>query len=283
MNTIDFNTQPDGFPLESDATLGFLQSSLAGAINALSKLAGANNIIITGVEESGASVSEGWILHDGELLFFEGGTKSTYWIIEETVVQKANENGTLVDRYFTRKAKFGTGPSQVAYSLLWRATDLQIQELSDYYLAILGAGAGTESWVIIDGLEPALSGAGGIGSGIAIYQGKTFYVPQYDAAAVSEGSPIYLTPAGVWTASSASPNLKFSPWSDAYMYARHRKHMHPQGSVLWIDTAIDDITGRFDGTGLGKWEWLGWAIANGNNGTADRTAAVSGLLPVVKL
>jgi hypothetical protein len=72
-----------------------------------------------------------------------------------------------------------------------------------------------------------------------------------------------------------------SPYRTEYL-AKTRHAV--QGQLIWIDTDIDNPTStRFDGTGLGIYEWDGWAIANGNNGTTDRTGLHAGLLPVVKL
>lgn len=285
MNYADFNTQPDGFPLESDATLGFMQSNYQDTIRALAKLAGADNIIITGVEDTGGSVSEGWILHDGDLVYFEAGTKSTYFIIEEVATQKANSNGALVDRYFTKVAKFGTGPDQVAFSVLTRINHLEALGNYIQYIASGGRfGATTDDWVVLNGLEPQGSPAGddGISAGIVIRYGHIFSVPAYGSP-VSAGSPAYLTPDNTWTGSSDPNYLKFDPYTSRRLTAVYRKNQAPSGQIIWIDDDIDDISDRFDGSGLGLWEWTGWAIANGNNGTTDRTALLSGLTPIVKL
>jgi hypothetical protein len=40
MNYTDFFAAPNGFPLESDATLGFMQTDYQSAITGLAKLAG---------------------------------------------------------------------------------------------------------------------------------------------------------------------------------------------------------------------------------------------------
>lgn len=282
MNYADFETQPDGFPLESDATLGFMQSNYQDAIRALCQIVnGDNSTIITGVEEVGGSVTDGWIWHDGDLIFFQGGTKSTYFIVEEVATQKANSNGTLVDRYFTKVAKFGTGPDQVPYTLLDRINDIRLIMSTLFQVGAAGPFGG---WLVLDGLTPTGSPAGstGIFSGSVMYNGRRFSAPAYGSA-VSEGSPIYLTKDGEWTATYNADHLKFSPYTSRRVADVFRRNQAKDGEIVWVDSDINDITDRFDGTGLGKWEWEGWAIANGNNGTTDRTGAISGLIPIVKL
>jgi hypothetical protein len=285
MNYADFNTQPDGFPLESDATLGFMQSSYLDGLRALAKIvAGDQACIVTGVEISGGSASAGWIYYDGDLVYFQAGTVSDYFIIEETAEQKANQNGTLVDRYFTKVAKFGTGPDQVPFSLLTRINHMEAIGNYMHYMATGGEFGGADRWVILDGLEPQGSPAGntGISSGIAMYSGYVMSVASYGSQ-VTAVSPVYLKPDGTWTGSSDSTYLTFNPFSTRRLTAVYRTNMAPQGQIIWVDDDINDISDRFDGSGLGKWEWDGWAIANGNNGTTDRTSAISGLTPIVKL
>lgn len=124
MNYADFDNQPNGFPLESDATLGFLQRNFQEALeNGLAKILGSGSWILDGVVVTGGVASDGWVYHNGEILFFQGGSVSTNFIIDETVVQKANEDATLVDRYFSRVCRFGTGAGQTAFANLkrWRA------------------------------------------------------------------------------------------------------------------------------------------------------------------
>lgn len=140
MNRADFTTAPDGFPLESDATLGFMQDNYQDAIRALAQITGDDLIIVSGCIESGSVMSPGWILVDGDLVFFEGGSISTYFVITETVTQKANQNGTLVDRYFVKKAMFGTGAGQIAYNTLkrWRRDDFAITTLLNDFVVLSG-------------------------------------------------------------------------------------------------------------------------------------------------
>lgn len=261
MNYADFKTQPQGFPLESDATLGFMQDDYQSAIKALAKLAGTDLVIITGLTESGSSVSDGWILYNGDLVYFQAGTKSTYFIIEETTVQKANENGTLVDRYTTKIARFGTGSAQVAYANLKRATDLINLELRAASMLSF------ETAVIISGCEVSSVNTGA--STLAIAAGLILIDGKFVSTAGYAGTyPVYLPPSGVYTTSQPGSGtyITFDPYTSQRKAEVMRRAVTPVGQILEI-TAVSD---RFEASGLGKWEWKGFALCNGSNGTQDR-------------
>lgn len=286
MNRADFNTQPDGFPLESDATLGFMQSSYLDAINALAKLADFGNVILTGLVKTGNNYSDGWILYNNELLFFQGGPGSAKFIIEQTVTQKQNQNGNLVDRYFVRKARFGSGSGEVLFSSLSRVSPMIDQQENDWALGhgglnSLGSSINDSDWVVLAGLRKVGST---ITAGRVIYRNRVLNPSTFSDYTVDENNPVWLTPDGEWSDTTGSDYLKLDPDTAARTQYLAKTRHAAQGEVRWIDTSIDDPTNtHFSATGLGKWAWEGWAIANGNNGTTDRTALLTGLLPVVKL
>lgn len=266
MNNIDFNSSPDGFPLEADSTLGYMFDSLRDAILGLAKLAD-DDVIVSGVIDSGGSVTDGWIVKDGEFLFFQGGTKSANCIIEETVISKNNQNGTPVDRYFTRKVIFGTGAGQFAFNSLRRVRSV-FDLMSDLHrIAVLGE-YDSAGWVVIEGLE-FNPGTNTVSAGTAYFGGEYFSLPAQ--AGVSSGTPYYITPDGEWSAADGTNYLEFAPYASRRIDAIVRRNMHPVGSLMFI--ADSDFTAnmasQFDGTGLGSGDWLGWAIANGNNGTVS--------------
>ena len=287
MNNIDFNTQPDGFPLESDATLGFLQSNLISAINALSKLSGQDMIVINGLVETGNNVSDGWILLNNELLFFEGGVKSEFFIIDQQVTQKANENGNIVDRYFVRKAIFGTAATQYAYADLERIPDLR--ELAFTTNAALNQGIGSP-FTITSGLQPINDGVGGVSSGIFVYNGRRIIVQAYPLA-ISDLNPVYLSKDGEWsTTTTGDDEIVFRPYGEdrlnpslAITYpAKTRNASTKRGDIRWVKTSQLE-TEFFDATGRGEFYWLNWALANGNNGTIDLTSAIAGLTAIERI
>lgn len=258
MNTADFSTQPNGFPLESDATLGFMQANYENALTGLAAYLG-EMVIISGMVEAGTQVSDGWLMVDGELVFFEGGTKTATFFIEETVVQKANNGGTLVDRYFTRKAKFGTGSPQYNYADLQRLEG--IQALQNHILdAILH-----ESEVVLSGCEVSNVDDDldtlDIAAGVVVINRKFISAPAY-----SGGYPVYIDETAEWQNSPPSGDyIKFDPYTSQRHADVIGRAVAPTGDVK-MRVALSD---RFESSGLGKWELLGWAVCNGSNGTFD--------------
>lgn len=271
MNRADFTTQPNGFPLESDSTLGFMQSDYQGAIRALAKSIGVQNAILTGVEIANDVATDGWILWEGDIVFFEGGSVADTFVIIETPTAKANLNGAIVDRYFAKKAMFGTGANQGNFAQLNRITDFQ--ELGRVVNMIGNGGDGFGvNWVVLDGLEPQ---GDGISGGTAIYSNRIMVIPAYSDTVVNESTPVYLTIYGEWTTENLAGRLKFEPRTTRRFETLQRKHQSKTGEIRWIATAQFDST-QFT-NGLGKWDYDGWRIADGNFGTIDLSNAITGL------
>lgn len=257
MNLIDF-TQPNGFPLEADATLGFMQTDYQNAITGLAKYFG-EGVIVSGMTEAGSTVADGWIVLNGQLIFFQGGTKTTYFIIEETWVQKANEDGSLLNRYKTVKAKFGTGGTQYAYADLVRLES--INNLQNRLIDALTF----EGQVIISGC--AVSSVDTGASTLAIAAGKAIINRKFiNAPAYTGGYPVYLNESGAWVNTAPVSNyITFNPYTSqrlADVYARATSKTGEIRMMAILPTAVD-------GSGLGKWDLLGWALCNGANGTVD--------------
>lgn len=280
MNYVDFFNAPDGFPLEADATLGFMQTDYQQAINGIAAIAGENLLVLSGCEESGNTVANGYMWLNGDLVRFVGGEKAEFIIIQETVVQKANQNAVLYDRYTTKVAQFGTGPGQITYSSILRLLSLRDIALALRNIARGSYHTGGNNWVILSGLG-INNDQTGLNSGTALYNGQLVFASSLELLP-SEGNPRYLTPSGTWTATEDSTYLKFAPFSDSRSEALRRKWESPKGTIMWsIDNQVQSI--MFDGTGLGKYEWDGWALANGNNATDDLTGAISGLTAIQRI
>lgn len=126
-------TQLGGFPLTQDA-LDFMQSAYQEAIAGLAKLAG-DSVIVSGMVDNGASVTDGWILINGELLPFQAGNKQTYFIIVETTDTETFEDDSVKTIYYTRQARFGSGAGQIPYANLVRLSSLKIMQNSISNLA----------------------------------------------------------------------------------------------------------------------------------------------------
>lgn len=102
---IDY-TQLGGFPLTQDV-LDFMQSSYREALKGIAVLCG-NKTILSGVEVTGPTVSNGWISYNGELIPFVGGTLATGVVIEETSQTLLFEDGVNRPVLYTKVAYCGS-------------------------------------------------------------------------------------------------------------------------------------------------------------------------------
>lgn len=260
MNYADLFTATNGFPLESDATLGFMQSDYQSAIVGLAKLAGLDNIIISGCVDAGATVGDGWILYDGDLVRFLGGAKLDDFVIVENWVQKANQDGTLYDRYLTKYATFGSGGSAVPFSDLQRLDT--IESLRDRLLDLIL----WEDEVILKGCEVTDVDGGAetleIATGIVVLGRKFISAPAY-----SGDYPVYLGEDGAYSTSvpGSGAYITFDPYTSQRIADVYARATSPEGDIRMRAVLSD----RLDNTGLGQWELLGWALCNGSNGTFD--------------
>lgn len=263
MNYADFNTQPLGFPLESDSTLGFMQNDYQSAINGLAGLAGGNNIIISGMIDSGASVSAGWAIVNGELMKFEGGVKSTNVVVVQTILQKQNDGGTLIDRYFTKVLKFGTGTGSFTYDSLIRIET--VQGLTNKLISLFSF----ESEVIVKGCDVSNVTVSNcdIAPGVVLINNKFLTTGSY-----SGGFPVYINESGMFVNTAPTSNfIKFDPYSSQTFKAVFKRASTFINEVIEIVTLSD----QWDNTGLGKWAYKGFALCNGLNGTVDKRGRFS--------
>ncbi|WPQ62209.1 hypothetical protein SIO70_28015 [Chitinophaga sancti] len=120
MNKIAQLTNLGGFPM-TQYTLDFMQSSYHDALAGLSKMIG-NAVIVSGMEEVGNNVADGWISYNGELLPFVGGPKQATWIVEELPESRLFADQITRNVYFTRRARFAAGG--IAYGNLQRIETL---------------------------------------------------------------------------------------------------------------------------------------------------------------
>jgi len=120
MNSIDFLKYTE-FPVSAE-TYAFMQDMIR-LVGRLASLAG-NNCILSGCTDSGATVSAGYVIINGEILPFVGGTKTAYVIIDEskTDVQVYDTNYEAL--YTNRSVKFGTGTGQIEWASFKRVSDL---------------------------------------------------------------------------------------------------------------------------------------------------------------
>lgn len=79
-----------GFPLDLKA-LRFMRNFYEGFIETLGTALG-DNVIINGVEDDGTNITSGWIIHDGEIMPFQGGASQSHYRIVETIEQVFYDN-----------------------------------------------------------------------------------------------------------------------------------------------------------------------------------------------
>lgn len=283
MNKIDFTTNPAGFPLESDATLGLLQKNIYNALYGILKALYNPHlffpIIVSGCEVTSGVMSDGWVLHtDGELYFFEGGAVQNTAIIVENKAAKNNQDGTPVDRYYERKMTFGSGsgsfqgPIDGFGQVLNLATGLHIVGTSGY---------SSGGWVILQGLEALSGGSGGIDSGVAMYDNKLVFAGTYNNT-VSNLLPVWLDKHGAWHQSDPGSGLKFAPHSNLHLITLNRKALHPVGSIQFVANGSSALSNYFvAGEGVSLWD--GFNIADGTNGTIDLSTSISGVTAIQRM
>ena len=277
MDYIDYNTLPEGFDLRADTILGFSQQGLIDAVNGLAKLGNNGNCIISGCGIVGNTVADGWVFYNGELFRFVGGVKQDNCIVVNNVIQKANQGGVLVDRVYRRYVTFGSGTGQFPFSSLFPINTLRDAQFNDVYIA--GHGYPTGGWCVLGGFAPL---ANGLNSGTVLYNGERITPGSYNGGPVESGSPVYLTRDGNWTTAASGAHLKFDPYTEKIQERYTRNAVHPVGSAIWLVSTSSELTGYFP-SGLGKWKWLDWAIADGTNGTVDLSGEITGLTAVQRI
>jgi hypothetical protein len=86
--------------------LGFVQESFAEPLGAIARLCG-DKTILYGVEVAGSNVSDGWIVVDGELIQFIGGSLAAQVVITETIVPLVFGNSATHNVHYTKTATCG--------------------------------------------------------------------------------------------------------------------------------------------------------------------------------
>lgn len=121
--------------------IDWMQSGMQEAINGLLKLLGDDNYILSGVEESGTQITDGWIYYNGQLLKFKGGPINTTFLV---VDEEINEDTGDYEKYATP----GGGIGEIQLSGLKRL-DLSTKLLAkDSFLFNTDPGQGDEIFTI---------------------------------------------------------------------------------------------------------------------------------------
>ena len=112
MKLLDFGIL-NGWPA-STSTWKFNQEQLL-QLQMLSLLGG-TNFIITGCTDLGETIDNGWVVINGEILPFVGGTPTSYVVIVDTPTNRSFSGGASNPYYHDRIATFGTDTSAVLWS-----------------------------------------------------------------------------------------------------------------------------------------------------------------------
>lgn len=116
MNKFDFSQQ-QGWP-GSVETFSWLQ----GMLQQLEQVSGLGgyNYILSGCNEVGGTVTDGWVVINGEILPFTGGPPQLNVIVVDTVHTRAFFGGAHFPYFHTRQATFGSGAGEIAWGDLHR-------------------------------------------------------------------------------------------------------------------------------------------------------------------
>ena len=161
MDQVDFFKYPK-FPLSSE-TLDFMQKMALLASKAAG--IGGDNYILSGCSTTGGNVGDGTVVIGGEIMPFVGGLQTAYIIIEETLRTVTADGRVYNDVYKARKARFGTGTGQVAWSLFARISIPAIIEsianvIPVGLISMWSGSVAPTGWHLCDGTDgtPNLSG-----------------------------------------------------------------------------------------------------------------------------
>ena len=154
MNTINF-IQTGGVPFTNDVAQEF--ENAYKIFNAYGALAG-DKTIISGCVENGSSVSDGFVYVNGELFYFEGGSKSDNIFLNVENIDKVFEDQTTKTLIKIRTLKFGNAIDNVwawsefkridtMLSLMARLDTLEAsQTITNAKLAIFTRGGAVLPW-----------------------------------------------------------------------------------------------------------------------------------------
>lgn len=263
-------TQLDGLAVYQD-TLEFFQEGDKGATEAMCRLIG-DKIILTGVVDQGANVTNGWIIIGGELLPFVGGAKAPkVWIEELNDVELFGDSSTKTV-YYTRRARMGNVGAFDLTELRKFKTDAlnindsevmasakAVKKLQDTILAILSF----ETEVILKGCEVSnvdnLGMTFDVAPGVILIDGNIV-----NAVAYSGAFPAYLLPDGTWdVVAPGGSSILFDPYTSQRHADVIKRATTSIGEVKMFKTLSD----RFDAiSGVGKWEMQGFKVCDDMQG-----------------
>ena len=254
-----------GLGLTQDA-LDFMQTTYRHGFTASAKAYG-SKIIVAGVEDQGATVTDGYVVIDGELMPFVGGAKAPMVWLEDVSDTELFGDSSQKTVYYTRRARMGViGVAELTDFRRWKtdrtnlddsevvASAKAVKKINDALLSILGF----ESAIVLSGcsVSDINTGAGtlAISAGTVLIGGGLVAAPAFVG-----GFPAFLKPDGTYTTVQPSGDyIQFDPHTSQRYADVLRRATTPVGEVKTFKT----LTDRFDANGLGRWEMKGFKICD---------------------
>lgn len=245
-------------------TLDILQAAYSGSLSAISTLLG-DYLILTGVSDNGSTITDGWVIIDGEILPFVGGTKQTYCNVEIITTAEQFADGTSKNVYNTKRVVLTGTASSGTFNFsdlnTLALTDETLQKAAQNIRDTLSSMFFNEA-VILSGCT--LSNVDIVASTCKIAAGKVMIDGNVLATAQYNGAyPVWMNNAGGFVSSQPATGsfIKFD-YETSQRYADVvKRNAHGSGEIVMSRSAVD--LGLFDlATGLGKWKWLGWKICD---------------------
>lgn len=254
--TIDFS-KAGGLYIYQD-TLDYMQKAYGDVADAVGSFLG-NKLILAGCVEQNGSVSDGWVVVNGEVLPFSASLKADYVTVETVSASEQFEDGDQKPVYFQKRAKLSTiAAGNIPFTEFVRLPFGESLKEYSYNMQTILKGMLIEDEVIISGCE--VSNVNGstttvsIAPGYCMFKGKLVAVSQY-----SGKYPVSLKEDGSYVEGVPSSGLYiyFDPYtSQRYRDVLNRALTRP-GKIDMYETKSD----RFESvTGLGKWEMKGFQL-----------------------
>lgn len=261
---IDY-TKLNGFGLTQYA-LDFLQTGSIAEISAIANLFG-NKIIVYGVEDQGANVTDGFVIYNGELLPFVGGAKAPQVWVETLNDVELFGDSSLQTVYFTKRLRMGNIGEFPLTDLKKLKTDgfttddsdvlasaKTVKKLYDYMVSMLQF----ETTIVLNGCDVSnvndINSTFDLSAGVAMIDNNIVKTQAYSGA-----FPAYIKPDGtVVNVLPAGNSIKFDPYTSQRYADVLKRATTPVGEIKTFKVLSD----RFDNNGIGKWEMLGFKICD---------------------
>ncbi|BAV09405.1 hypothetical protein SAMN05421788_101841 [Filimonas lacunae] len=256
--TIDF-TQAGGLHLYQD-TLAYMQKAYSDVSDAIAGILG-NKLILSGCTEQNGSVSEGWIVINGEVIPFASGLKADYITIETTTATEQFEDGEQKPVYTVKKARLSTISSgNVAFSDFVRLPFGENLKDFAFNVKTIQKALVLENEVILSGCAASVNASIlSVSSGYCMFSGKLVQTPAYTGA-----SPVYLKEDGNYsnTLPISGTYITFDPYTSQRYTDVLNRALTKVGKIEMYETRSD----RFDAAGIGKWEMKGFQLMESMQG-----------------